>query len=222
MMKLFEKKNIYPAKLCMCAMLALAIAWAWRCGLYFNTFAYDDGYLADRFESLTNGKGVLLTENYDFLNLDLASSGEMRFYGLSKVIHVIVYFALKHHSGLYQFLMCLIHSLSSAILCKLLKFFKFDSQTIFVSVVFWVISPFVTAQCFHHFTYLCLPVYLIMSFILYNLYHFDDNISIRDLLLIFCCIFTGENTIPLLMILLLGTIVYSLYTKRSSGKHDRI
>lgn len=184
-------------------LFTVAMVWAiWR-GCYASTFAYDDGYLSERFSMMLENNGLFSTLIKEFLNLDLASTGEMRFYGLSKALHVIIFLFARYCVGIYQSIICLSQFLSAILLYKILLLLRFEKESIFMAVFLWILSPFAIVQCFHHFTYICLPVYVIMLYTYYNLLTYrKEKLWVSNFLLLFCCIFTGENTIPLLFIIM--------------------
>lgn len=193
-------------------------------GYYSNQFTYDDGYLTERFALMINEDGVFKTIFKEFLNMDLARSGELRFYGLSKAIHVILYLLVGEHTGVYQFIMTGAHFAAGILLYKIVDFFRFDRVTKFMCVCAWWFSPFAHVQTFHHFSYLFLPLYFVMGYTYFNLRECTGNGSagtrrlpsgFLNCLLLFCCIFTGENTIPLLGMIILAFLIYGVKTKNS-------
>lgn len=181
-------------------------------GYYSNQFSYDDGYLTERFAMMINEYGVFGTIFGEFLNTDLAWSGELRFYGLSKAIHVIIFFLAGEHVGVYQFIMTGLHFASGILLYKIVDFFHFDRTTKFMCVCAWWFSPFAHVQTFHHFSYLFLPLYFVMGYTYFNLQG-SKSVNSKFLtgiingVLIFCCMFTGESTIPLFGMIILAFII---------------
>lgn len=188
-------------------------------GYYSNQFTYDDGYLTERFSMMINEYGIFGTIFREFLNMDLAWCGELRFYGLSKAIHVIIYFFAREHTGVYQFIIAGMHFASGILLYKIVDFWGYDNTTKFMCVIAWWFSPFAHIQTFHHFSYLFLPLYFVMGYTYFNL---NGGKSVNNGLLngfingllIFCCIFTGENTIPLLGMIILIFIMWGMVTKK--------
>lgn len=156
------------------------------------------------------------------MNADvLADSGDFRTYGLSRMLHVIIMLLGNNSPAVYQFIIGFTHVLSGYLIYILLKELGFEEGISCCSGLLWAMSPFARVQTFHHWSYLMLPLYLLLLFFLYiertigmqvgN----EDKISwkkyLQLIVVMLCVIFTGEYTlVPLFFSLFLLAIIYKV------------
>ena len=102
------------------------------------------------------------------MNADvLADSGDFRTYGLSRMLHVIIMLLGNNSPAVYQFIIGFTHVLSGYLIYILLKELGFEEGISCCSGLLWAMSPFARVQTFHHWSYLMLPLYLLLLFFLY-------------------------------------------------------
>lgn len=185
--------------------------------VYSMTLTNDDGYMFIRFNDIERKYGFWKSCKIFFLNLDLAGTGEFRTYGLSKLIHFLLHHIVGEKAYMYQFIITISHLCSGILIFKILKTLKIDEITAVAAGLIFVFNPFVHIQTFHHFTYLMLPLYFSLGYILFNLKTYEKNnkyTHIWNVILIFCTVFTGEYTLALLGSVILFFIIYSIKKQR--------
>jgi len=193
--------------------------------IYSNTLTYDDVNNSYGFDSLIEKRGIIEIIILLFFNFDLGN--EFRTYGLSRVIHFIIHLLAGSNAAFYQFLITTTHCLSAILVYKILVLLKVDIKSVLFSCLFYAISPFTFTQTFHHFSYIFLPFYFFLLYILFELKHqeFQEKKSIKNcllnniysIILILCTLFTGENTLSLL-----GIAMFILFCVGFIKKHKNL
>lgn len=149
-----------PDALCTCIILVAgllaAIVGAWNATLIF-----DDPFLYEHFSTLLSEQGVIGALTVLVTNFDLyVGAPEYRTYGLSKVFHFFLWLVFGAHPGWYSAFMGLAQAGAGLFLYRIVIGVTADRvQGLLMSVV-WVMSPFLVTTCFHHYSYLILPVQL--------------------------------------------------------------
>ncbi|BCJ93391.1 hypothetical protein acsn021_09600 [Anaerocolumna cellulosilytica] len=183
------------------------------------TLTLDDTYLYQRFNDFEANKGFRKTIFTLFLNLDLASTGELRTYGVSKVIHFLLHHIARDNASVYQFIITTVHTLSGILIYKTLKRLKIAELPCILSAITFTLNPFNHLQTFHHWSYLMLPLYLVLLYCYLELgtiqkYENECKLTWRNyifsFILIFMIVFTGEYTLPMLGCTVLFFIIYSI------------
>lgn len=122
--------------------------------------------------------------------LDLPT--EYRSYGLSRVIQFLIWSLGGGSALVYSLFISLFQIATALALYSLLVSLRFERLDALAFGLIWLISPFIGTSCFHHFSYLILPV----SFAIVGVYFLfkatDDKKRFVAVLLGFLLALTGE------------------------------
>lgn len=129
-----------------------------------STLIFDDPFLYEHFEKSLSELGGLSTLGLIFFNLDLhVGVPEYRTYGLSKVIHFLLWLIFDDRAWMYSALIGLLQTGSALLLYRLLvRASQNHLQALLISIV-WILSPFLVTTCFHHYSYLIFPVQITLA-----------------------------------------------------------
>ena len=126
------------------------------------TLIFDDvGYLLDLFPRKIQTLGLLGGIKYIFFGQDLGG-WEFRLYGLSRLLHLLLYQIFGVHAWAYAAVIGAIQAACGWGLYRLLRAYQVEKVQAAVCGLLWMYSPFATTSCFHHYSYLILPFQLIL------------------------------------------------------------
>lgn len=184
------------------------------------TLTNDDTSFVHQFEM---SNGFWKTVYKLLFNLDLASKGEMRTYGISKVIQFLLYHIARDKAWIYQFVITCTHLLSGIIVYKILKRLKVEILPSALAVIAFTLNPFCHVQTFHHWSYLMLPLYFVLFYIYIELgINQMDSIETKkytlkrhllSLIIILFTVFTGEYTLAMLACAICFFGIYNIVKK---------
>jgi hypothetical protein len=124
------------------------------------TLIYDDvGYLLSMMPRKMQMLGLLDGIKYIFFGQDLGGF-EFRLYGLSRVLHLLLYQIFGVHAWAYAAVICATQAACGWGLYRLLRAYQVEKFQAVVCGILWMFSPFVTTSCFHLYSYLILPFQL--------------------------------------------------------------
>lgn len=158
------------------------------------TIIYDDLYLLEIFNDLSKTRGVLHTIYYLFFNIDLGHS-EFRLYGISRVLHFILWIFFGNNAIGYTIFIAWTQVLTGYFISRIIARLGYsDLQALYIGLI-WALSPFSATSCFHHYSYLILPwqIAIFNAFLIVN----PEYIS-RWRIVLFCILgsaiaLTGES-----------------------------
>ncbi len=144
------------------AMIILAAgAVATLFGALNSTLIFDDPFLYEHFGNALNEQGFLKTLGILFLNLDLhVGVPEYRTYGLSKVLHFFLWLLWGEQTWAYSAFIGVTQTATAFLLFQMSKRWLLDDVQSLLLALIWLLSPFSVTTCFHHYSYLILPVQL--------------------------------------------------------------
>lgn len=129
-----------------------------------STLIFDDPFLYEHFEKSLSELGVLNTLGLIFFSLDLhVGVPEYRTYGLSKVIHFLLWLIFDERAWMYSALIGLLQTGSALLLYRLLVRASQNHLQAFLVSIVWILSPFLVTTCFHHYSYLIFPVQITLA-----------------------------------------------------------
>jgi hypothetical protein len=147
-------------------MLAAAVSLA--AGIANSTLIFDDPFLYEAFGNGVAQDGVLRTAIVLLLNLDLhAGVPEYRSYGLSKLLHFGLWFAFGTKTWLYSAFIALAQALTALAIFVGLRRAHLNRMQALLAALLWMLSPFAATSCFHHYSYLILPVQITVALALW-------------------------------------------------------
>jgi len=124
-----------------------------------STLIFDDPGLYEHFSTSLNTVGLKRTLITLFFNRDLHEGyAEYRTYGVSKVLHFLLWRVAGTSTWIYSSIIGATQVLSAALLYSLLRKVRFDRLRALLLGLLWVASPFLVTTCFHHYSYLILPL----------------------------------------------------------------
>jgi hypothetical protein len=126
------------------------------------TLIFDDPYLVEHFRLLLDRGGVLRTLWVLFFNLDLGA-GQYRLYGVSRIIHFGLWEVFGAHASAYAVVIGLAQVATGWGIYRLLRRLRTDSWQAAAIAGVWILSPFSSTSCFHHYSYLILPYQLTVA-----------------------------------------------------------
>jgi hypothetical protein len=126
------------------------------------TLIFDDPYLVEHFRLVLDQWGVLNTLWIFFFSLDLGAR-EYRLYGLSKIFHFGLWELFGVHAWAYAAVIGLSQVATGWGIYRLLRRLRTDSWQATAIAWVWVLSPFSSTSCFHHYSYLILPYQLTVA-----------------------------------------------------------
>jgi hypothetical protein len=138
------------------AMGAVAVCFA----VANRTLIFDDLFFVEFFRALRHEPigGALLRV---FLSTDL--QGEYRLYGLSKIVHLLLFWVIDARPWAWSALIAGSQALAGYGLYRLLVQLAIDRTIALLLAAVWIFSPFAATACFHHYSYLILPWQLIIA-----------------------------------------------------------
>jgi hypothetical protein len=92
---------------------------------------------------------------------------EYRLYGLSKVIHLVLFWMIDTRAWAWGMLIGGAQAASGWGIFLLMQRFGVERSQSWAAVTVWILSPFAITFCFHHFTYLLLPYCATLLTLLY-------------------------------------------------------
>jgi hypothetical protein len=126
------------------------------------TLILDDPYLVEHFRSTVSRNGVLKALWIFFFSLDLGAR-EYRLYGLSKIFHFGVWGLFGIHAAAYAAVIAVTQAATGLGIYRLLRRLHTDSWQAAALAWVWILSPFASTSCFHHYSYLILPYQLTVA-----------------------------------------------------------
>lgn len=177
-----------------------------------ETYVLDDTEYLRNFENnyAEMGNSMMKALLAVLFNADvLAYTGDFRTYGISRFFHACIMLLFGNSCRVYAFLIGFIHVMSGYLVYKILVFLLKNNDAIFFATLVYVFSPFAKVQSFHHFTYLMLPLYILLGYIYWELKQKNGTKKetyAKGLIISMCWIilivFTGEHTLPMLFCVL--------------------
>lgn len=125
------------------------------------TLVFDDLYLVEHFQLVLAGEGVLKTLWTFLLTLDLGT--QYRLYGVSKIFHFGLWGLFGVHAWTYAGVIGLTQAATGWGIYRLLRRLGTDSWQASALAWVWILSPFSSTSCFHHYSYLILPYQLTVA-----------------------------------------------------------
>lgn len=139
-----------------------AIILAVLCAYSLNaTLIYDDLWIITLFRGSHGWQPDLATLGDLFSTADL--NGEYRTYGLSKLIHLGLFYILDTRAWAWGLVMGITQLATAWMLYRYLSNFRVDRIQSSMIAATWLVSPFSFTSCFHHYSYLILPCQLTIS-----------------------------------------------------------
>jgi hypothetical protein len=117
--------------------------------------AFDDLYLAARFEDLVLRYGHIGAVGVVFSGMDLAQ--EYRTYGLSRVLQLLLWGIDGGRGPVYALFVAASQLVTSVFLLQLLRERVMHPAMALAAALAWLVSPFAINWSFHHYSYLILP-----------------------------------------------------------------
>lgn len=158
-MSLYLKTKLKDADfnaLCALIITGAIVSVAW----WFNaTLVYDDIAFPSNFSALVDQIGWFKTLVKIFI-LDLPN--EYRTYGISRVIQFLLWSISADSAHIYSVLISLSQLIAALALYALLILLRIERIVALSSGLMWLLSPFIWTSCFHHYSYLILPVQLVI------------------------------------------------------------
>jgi hypothetical protein len=198
------------------------------CGVLFvrgisQGFNYDDLYIIPRFTEILRNYGLTDGLNKIFWGEDIGPS-EYRLYGAGRVLQGLLITIFGWSSiGYFMFAQCVV-LIGSWCLYEDVKSIANMRSFGIVAGLTWFTSPFAVPFCFHHFTYLILPMCMlfIVVYILICAFSWKSKKALMGtvpilLISMFILIFSGEAHIPLA----LGSLILVAIYLWRIGSHAR-
>jgi hypothetical protein len=138
---------------------ALGIAAVLGCAAYDARLFGDDLYIVEHFDVLLRSRGLLQTLWVTVLNLDLGPS-QYRLYGGSRLLHLGVWSVFGTAAWGYAVFMAAANSASALAIRQVALSLGGRRALANMLAVSWLASPFLTTNCFHHYSYAVLPYQL--------------------------------------------------------------
>lgn len=124
-----------------------------------STLIFDDPGLYEHFGKLLGQDGPTRTLITLLFNRDLHEGySEYRTYGLSKVFHFLIWTIIGPTTWVYSALIGLTQAVSGAFLYLTARRLGCDAVQALLVAIVWIACPFAVTTCFHHYSYLILPV----------------------------------------------------------------
>ncbi|BEI34789.1 hypothetical protein PHIN6_03070 [Polynucleobacter sp. HIN6] len=166
-----------------------------------KTLVYDDINLPNNFEALNDSIGWV-NSFIKIFALDLPN--EYRTYGISRSIQFLLWSFGLSNIYVYTLIIIATHIVTSFYLYNLnIRLGINNISALFVSLI-WVCSPFIWTSCFHHYSYLILPVQILIIGISLAI-NDKFNLSVKSSVIFgFLLALTGEMQViaaPLAMLL---------------------
>lgn len=160
-------------------MLVLFTLLSMLAGGFNSTLIFDDPFLYEHFAVELSRWGLFHTLGVLLFNFDLyVGVPEYRTYGLSKVLHFLLWLVFDHRTWLYSVLIGATQGATAYLLyCAALRMGGGRLQALLIGVV-WVFSPFLVTTCFHHYSYLILPAQLTVALAYYLQGRLLNNVAL--------------------------------------------
>jgi hypothetical protein len=134
-------------------LAGIVVGMAW----WFNaTLVYDDIGFSVWIPTSVHKIGWFKTLIRIFLGLDLTH--EYRTYGLSRIVQFLLWSSGMAFIPVYTVLIALSHLAMALALYALLVLLRVERIIALSLGLMWLFSPFIWTSCFHHYSYLILPV----------------------------------------------------------------
>lgn len=175
----------------------VAVSWSFN-----STLVYDDIGFYRSFPQIVERIGWLKALIKIFC-LDFPT--EYRSYGLSRVIQFLIWSLGGGSALVYSLFISLFQVATALALYSLLVSLRFERLDALTFGLIWLISPFIGTSCFHHFSYLILPVSIAIVGVYFLFKATDDKKRFVAVLLGFLLALTGELhliAIPAVIILM--------------------
>lgn len=108
---------------------------------------------------------------------DFSSSGELRTYGLSRLLQCIIMIITNDSAPFYQFIIAFSQVASGYCIYHILNKLKIKNIISIPAGIIWSLSPFARVQTFHHWSYLMLPAYLSLLLVIHCLDVYNERIN---------------------------------------------
>lgn len=158
---------------------------------WFNaTLVYDDIAFPSNFSGLVDRIGWFKSLIKIF-TLDLPN--EYRTYGISRVIQFLIWSTGGSSVAVYTIFISLSQIITTLVLYTLLIKIKIERIIALSMGLMWTLSPFIWTSCFHHYSYLILPIQItiIGSYFLITINN-PKKLTLFSILLGFIIALTGE------------------------------
>lgn len=193
----------------------------------FNaTLIFDDPFLYEHFATVLSLHGFFHTLGVLFFNFDLyVGVPEYRTYGLSKIVHFLLWFVFDNRPWLYSALIAATQGATACLLYRAALRMGGEQFQAFLMGMVWIFSPFIVTTCFHHYSYLILPVQLTAAVAYYVQGRLLNNVALTlgnaGCLLGMGSVLalTGEHHFVLLAVLLLWV---ACFTRSSLTHRERL
>lgn len=116
---------------------------------------YDDLYLPDRFQKLYSEHGWLKAALLIFFGADLPN--EYRTYGISRLLQFSLWTIVGITPWIYSFFISISQGITAIVLNKFLRLHGAPQIFSLAASIIWLVSPFSSTTCFHHYAYLIFP-----------------------------------------------------------------
>ncbi len=134
-------------------------------GALNSTLIFDDPFLYEHFSKALAEFGFVKTLGILFLNLDLhLGVPEYRTYGLSKVLHFFLWLLWGEQAWAYSAFIGITQTATALLIFRMSRRWSLAAVQSLLLAMVWLLSPFAVTTCFHHYSYLILPVQLTVGF----------------------------------------------------------
>lgn len=128
-------------------------------GVLNSTLIFDDPFLYEHFGKILADLGFIKSLGVLFLNLDLhVGVPEYRTYGLSKVLHFFLWLIFDANAWMYSAFIGLSQVATALLFYSMCRRWNVGALQSLLLALVWLLSPFAVTTCFHHYSYLILPV----------------------------------------------------------------
>ena len=187
--------------------------------LHNSTWTFDDPGLIGRFMEMRRLGTVFSSLPMIFFGSDLPA--EYRLYGVSRTLHLLVSLVFADRSWGYAALIFTSQLLTARGIYLLCRRLGTDGPQAYATCFAWFFSPFAVTYCFHHYSYLVLPVQLTVAaaLVLNRLVSAPNKVSRLKERLLFIALslgvaWTGESHL-MLSATLLGVTAFLSVSPRS-------
>lgn len=150
---------------------------------------------------------------------------ELRTYGLSKVIQLLIYVIFGEYSVKVQmFLIPFLYVLSSILIYLIGKTLRIaDNYLKYITIIYIFFPSVYQIRIFHYYSYLCIPFYIYLIYLYCNICFIQKKVKtkrdfclniIASIFLIFIMVFTGESLLAFEGITMAILAIYSLLYRK--------
>lgn len=194
-------KNFRPLLILTIVGIIVGIFWCFN-----STLVYDDIAFPANFSGLINNIGWVRSLIKIFV-LDLPN--EYRTYGLSRVIQFILWTIGGASSTTYTIIISLSQIATALTLYALLVSTRIEKLVALSAGLTWLLSPFIWTSCFHHYSYLILPIQITLIGSYFLITATTKRLGLWAVLLGMAIALTGELHIMVAIFILIIIAWYS-------------